>query len=1041
MLPKQYQVLDRQEIGARVKIISKCAYGNIVTGPEICVGYHYMNQKVTTPPTLPRVPAAHRKMETEVENESCKASFKLFKMKLRNIIPIAKAIKGATFSWQTTVKGGRALGAALTRVLHLRDGGITARWYTATINFGRYVVRLQRSGGWVYVVKYLKACSVLLQQASGGQRIDAAQALGCAVARTRGSGIPRVIPAVMRKSIRSGDPWTIRIWLSFFQLYRVIEIPGKLKLESITQVSSMDPSFLKGWILFLNGWLPFFFREVGYNQLATLWMARRSGCASVRTATCPPVGITLTEIIIFVEKLAASWITFKWEGIPCDLKPRLLALFKSGPNSGGVHETSWIDGRKMVKTIKTAKGAKKVPNGTGTNTSAIFTDALQWQTFGSHLMGDLYPSLKEWLDIVDDRAITRILFVAKRVEDFIQKQLAAGVDYNRFKYPGFGRPKGLGKLGYKVEPAGKIRVFAMVDSLTQCVMKPLHDLLFSILRKIETDGTFNQIRPAQRLIDLGYRKFWSLDLSSATDRFPLALQQALLSALIGPRLARLWASLLVERFYLTPRPPVGVRGPGADTPLVYGSGQPMGALTSWAAFSLTHHCLVQYAAYRALGVYGFFKEYALLGDDIVIAHGGVALAYQALLLEIGVEYGLAKSLISSTGGFEFAKRTFARGKDVSGISLLAVGVAKADHAVLEQILTRFGVSGTIMETLRKAAKVLGYGFKALARLPAVLNSKSRLQGLAILLTRPGSPWGLSVMDWLLQWQPGLVKELPQEALLATGERLWDSLKSNTELAIARARARLEMVIVPDSTYGGNIDTWFDESNLQAEAWNVYVVLPLVGELKVDLKDLQERLKSLERPSLDDLNEIWARVEEIRDAIAALPNPNFMERVLDLPGGAKRSALINVFRRARAWLHTEVERLVTERCLPIQGMAMAEQVALVDIQTNEDIIPSETPMTAEPNSEDSEHHPGPGAQFAQMNARGDGIVTEMVMTPSGLVPQITYRVNGVDFKEDDIHLDGILHREDLSYVLALDLLDPAASQRVMARLRDEQYEEM
>jgi hypothetical protein len=295
-------------------------------------------------------------------------------MKLRNIIPIAKAVAGAVFTWQTTVKSGRALGAALTRVLHLRDGGITSRWYTATMQFGRYVVRLQRSGGWTYVVKYLKACSVLLQQSAGGQRIDAAQALGAAVARTQGSGIPRIIPAVMRKSIRAGDPWTIRVWLSYFQLYRVIEIPGKLKLESITQASAMSPSFLRGWILFLNDWLPFLFREIGYNQLATLWESRRSSCVNVRTAKFPELGITQTTLIEFVGDLAARWITFEWEGISCDLKPRLLALFKSGPNSGGVHETSWIDGRKLVK--KLANG-KESPCGTGTNSSAIFADACQ----------------------------------------------------------------------------------------------------------------------------------------------------------------------------------------------------------------------------------------------------------------------------------------------------------------------------------------------------------------------------------------------------------------------------------------------------------------------------------------------------------------------------------------------------------------------------------------------------------------------------------------------------------------------------------------
>jgi len=691
---------------------------------------------------------------------------------------------------------------------------------------------------------------------------------------------------------------------------------------------------------------------------------------------------------------------------------------------------------------KKSPSGKELPGLSGTNTSAIFTDAAQWTGGPSpHLLKDLYPYLKEWLDIVDDRAITRILFVGQRAAAFIKEKFEMGVDYPTFNYPGFGRPKGLGKLGYKIEPAGKIRVFAMVDSITQCVMKPLHDLLFSILRKLETDGTFDQIRPAQRLINLGYKDFWSYDLSSATDRFPLALQQLVISVLIGPRLAELWARILVERYYLTPAAPPGVVGPGADTPLVYGAGQPMGALTSWAAFSLTHHLLVQYAAYRALGLIGFFKEYALLGDDIVIANHKVAQEYLVLLQEIGVEFGLAKSLISSTGGFEFAKRTFAKGKDVSGISLLAVGVAKADHAVLEQILTRFGVNNTLMETLRIASKVLGYGYRAIARLPAVLSKKSRLQGLAILLSRPGSPWGLSVMTWLLQWQPGLKKDVPQDVLLAIGERLWDSLRSKALNSIERARDRLNKVIVPDSTYGGNVDTWFDESAFQAEAWNVYVVLPLVGELKVDLRDLEEKLNSLERPSLDDLNEIWARVEEIRDAIAALPNPNFFERSRSDFGGAKRSAVITAWRSASAWLHTELARKVSERCLTIIGMAMAEPEGTSLHVIHEVVEMTETPEVTDAVGGETPKIPGPEAQFARMNAQGDGIWTEIVQTPSGPVPTFYYQVKGVVFTEKDIHLDGIYHREDLSYILALDLLPPHVKTEVEARLRDEQYEEM
>jgi len=65
----------------------------------------------------------------------------------------------------------------------------------------------------------------------------------------------------------------------------------------------------------------------------------------------------------------------------------------------------------------------------------------------------------------------------------------------------------LGKLGLKVEPAGKVRVFAMVDPWTQWLLRPLHMKVFSILRKLPQDGTFNQESPVRRLLQLGHKRF------------------------------------------------------------------------------------------------------------------------------------------------------------------------------------------------------------------------------------------------------------------------------------------------------------------------------------------------------------------------------------------------------------------------------------------------------------------------------------------------------------------------------------------------------
>lgn len=83
------------------------------------------------------------------------------------------------------------------------------------------------------VIVKTKAWYVLTMQATAGMKIPSAQALGPSVARTR-SGLPRVIPRVVRDRIRSGDKFLLRLWVSWFSIYRVLDMPGRLKLGTIT---------------------------------------------------------------------------------------------------------------------------------------------------------------------------------------------------------------------------------------------------------------------------------------------------------------------------------------------------------------------------------------------------------------------------------------------------------------------------------------------------------------------------------------------------------------------------------------------------------------------------------------------------------------------------------------------------------------------------------------------------------------------------------------------------------------------------------------
>jgi len=94
----------------------------------------------------------------------------------------------------------------------------------------------------------------------------------------------------------------------------------------------------------------------------------------------------------------------------------------------------------------------------------------------------------------------------------------------------------IGRLAFKEEAAGKLRIFAMVDVLTQSLLKPLHEDLFDLFRKFPNDGTHDQEKAftyAQSL-SMKYGGSFGFDLSSATDRLPISSQSEILSALYGP---------------------------------------------------------------------------------------------------------------------------------------------------------------------------------------------------------------------------------------------------------------------------------------------------------------------------------------------------------------------------------------------------------------------------------------------------------------------------------------------------------------------------
>jgi len=281
----------------------------------------------------------------------------------------------------------------------------------------------------------------------------------------------------------------------------------------------------------------------------------------------------------------------------------------------------------------------------------------------SHLLSS-YISLKSlpifeyismWVDITKSENI-KILF--RNIEHIFDK-------FNISKSMNVGA---IGKLSFKEEAAGKLRVFAMVDVITQSLLEPLHNSLFALFKLIPNDCTHDQDRGVKYAQELStkYSCSYGFDLSSATDRLPISSQVAILNSLFGNSIGYIWKEILVSRDYSIEKNKYGI----PEQVVRYSVGQPMGALSSWAMLNLMHHMMIQFIAVH-LGKVSpgqWYKDYIVLGDDLALFDKDVADRYLLLCKELGVSINLSKSIVSQDRPvLEFAKRTSVGGIDVSAL--------------------------------------------------------------------------------------------------------------------------------------------------------------------------------------------------------------------------------------------------------------------------------------------------------------------------------------------------------------------------------------
>lgn len=229
------------------------------------------------------------------------------------------------------------------------------------------------------------------------------------------------------------------------------------------------------------------------------------------------------------------------------------------------------------------------------------------------------------------------------------------------------------RLTYFPDREDKVRVIAILDYYSQEALKPLHDFLFSVLRKIPQDCTFDQESFISKM--KGCEIYYSIDLTAATDRFPIQVISSVLKGYFSDEYVSAWERTMVSYPF---------KVDNMNKKISYSVGNPMGAYSSWASFALANHFVVFQSCINT-GVQYKTLRYCVLGDDIVIGHDKVAEEYIRLITALGVEISKAKTHVSKDF-LEFAKRLAFKDGEVTPFPISALKESSKRYYLLVSLL-------------------------------------------------------------------------------------------------------------------------------------------------------------------------------------------------------------------------------------------------------------------------------------------------------------------------------------------------------------------
>lgn len=553
-------------------------------------------------------------------------------------------------------------------------------------SFAENLRRLLKHNGVNSLIQRFKISLFVVNAYIGGRKLLSTQDLGMRI-RLR-SGLPAFLPLRVRNGIRYGNLHYVRIWTSVLNSYKGIEGTHEIPDLSASSITQAAPE-IQTEHLYKFG----IFTRLLWRQIKRLYRPRP---LSIHVSA--PFFTTKAGPNSPVSLLGAGLDAYLWYSLDRVLKYRPdlpaeskenLAFYEHQAIHAFMREELGVD-QNLIRIWLEATGQKALERMIRM-TSKMF--ALQfnllmcirkpWFEFLGKVKDSphLYKSMKRYMIAKATASVPKghkkksppklILgpkgrALLKDRKSFWDSIMGMNNPMLRFRTPTLSR------LHLLYEAAGKVRVIAIVDYWTNFVLKPIHDWMFQILSELPQDATFDQEGRVEEFASRGYTEVYSYDLKSATDLIPLRLYRFVFGPILTRNILEPWLRLLVDRSFLVPKDVLDAH-PHCPLRVRYGTGQPMGALTSWASMALVHHALVLFSAYSSGVVTKWeilsFREYLVLGDDVVIANKTVAEAYTRICKEFSIPIGLAKSHISNVGMFNFANQTFKFETNVSPLSM------------------------------------------------------------------------------------------------------------------------------------------------------------------------------------------------------------------------------------------------------------------------------------------------------------------------------------------------------------------------------------